>query len=88
VPDESKSEAAKTSAAKESEEPTYEVDRLIAESDDRFGVPSYVAAGAFSSSRKKNLTIEEGKKLIRDYQKQAVAVDNPIPTAETEEVES
>ena len=88
-----------TAAAKEEpadakqgeEEATYPAERLILESDDRFGVPSYVAAGAFEGA-KKNLTIDEGKKLIKDFGKQEVEVDNPVtaeqPGYEAEEVEA
>lgn len=84
MPDEKKPAA--SAAKEEASGETYPVDRLILESDDRFGVPSHVAAGAFSGSPKEELTIAEGEKLIADYSKHEVEVDNPIPTAEEVEV--
>lgn len=76
----------KTTAAKE-EAPTYHVDRLIAEADDRLGVPGHVAAGAFTSLRKQNLTIAEAKKAVDDWLKRPVEVDNDLNPTTTEDQE-
>lgn len=62
---------------KEEEAPTYHVDRLTAEAGDRFGVAPHIAAGAFSGSRKKNLTIDEAERLIKDWLKQPAETDDP-----------
>lgn len=67
-------------ASSEKQEETYHVDRLTAEAGDRLGVPPHVAAGAFSQATKKNLTIDEAKQLVKDFDKHEVEVDNPIPT--------
>jgi hypothetical protein len=72
VPDETKSSAPKEEAQ------TYEADRLIAEAEPRFGVAPHVAAGAFEATQRKTHTIDQAKKLIADFQKQEVEVDNPI----------
>jgi hypothetical protein len=63
-------------SAKKAEAPTYHVDRLIPESWDRFGVESHVAAGAFSTLSKKNLTVDEGKAAIDKWLKRPVETDN------------
>lgn len=76
----------KTAAAKE-ETPTYHVDRLTAEAEDRFDVPAHVAAGAFAGQRKQNLTLDQAQKLIDDWQKRPVEVDND-PNALREEQEA
>lgn len=68
----------KAKAEGKAETPTYAVDRLTAEAQDRFGVPSHVAAGAFSGQRKKNFTLDEAKQLIEKFAKHVVEVDNPI----------
>lgn len=77
-------ESTKTAAAKE-EAPTYHVDRLIAEADDRLGVPPHVAAGAFASIRKQNLTVDEAKKTVTDWLKRPVEVDNDLNNTEDQE---
>jgi hypothetical protein len=71
---------AKPKAAQEEEQPTYHVDRLIPEADERFGVGPHVAAGAFSLESKKNFTLDEAKELIRKYEKRTVESDNQIET--------
>ena len=84
MPDESKS----SSAASTKEEPeTYEAERLIDEAEPRFGVAPHVAAGAFESSRRKTHTLDQAKKLIADFQKAEVEVDNPIPGTPQAELE-
>lgn len=68
--------------AKKEEEPTYHVDRLIPESDDRFGVPSHVAAGAFAQKEsKKNYTLDEAAALIEKFETRKVPTDNAIETS-------
>lgn len=68
----------KAKAEGKAETPTYHVDRLTAEAQDRFGVPSHLAAGAFSGLRKQNLTLDEAKASIEKFAKHVVEVDNPI----------
>lgn len=63
-------------STKKAEAPTYHVDRLIPEAWDRFGVEPHVAAGAFSTLRKQNLTLDEGEAAIKRWLKQPVEVDN------------
>lgn len=57
------------SKADEPTAPTYSVERLVAESEAFLNVPSFVAVGAFSSERKKNFTLDEAKKLVKDFLK-------------------
>lgn len=53
---------------------TYHVDRLLAESQEFFGVPEHVLAGALDGEQKKNLTLAEAKKLIEKFHKIEVVV--------------
>jgi hypothetical protein len=65
-------------------EQTYPMDRLVAEAHDRLGVPPHVAAGAFAlkGGSKKNFTVDEAKKAVKDFEKYEVEVDNPIARRE------
>lgn len=63
------------SSPEEKEDPTYHIDRLIPEAEDFLGVPSYVAAGAFAGETKKNFTIPEAKKIVKDWLKKPVEED-------------
>jgi hypothetical protein len=86
VPDDKKSTAApkeEAPAAQTADPDAYAPERLIAEAEARFGVAPHVAAGAFAASESETLSLDEAKGLIADFQKQEVAVDNPIPS-ETE----
>lgn len=69
---------------KQGGEQTYHVDRLVAEAQDRLGVPSHVAAGALAlkGGNKQNFTVDEAKKLVKEFEKHEVEVDNPIETRE------
>ena len=82
--DKSESTAASKDEAREEPE-TYAAERLIAEAEPRFGVGPHVAAGAFETSKRKTHTLDQAKKLIADFQKTEVEVDNPLPTAPEEE---
>lgn len=70
--------------ASKTEAPTYHVDRLLAESWDRFGVEAHVVAGALAaqSSRKQNFTEDEVKSAVEKWLKKPVETDNPIGSNE------
>ena len=67
-------QAAKSADA-ESEEPTIPVERLIEEADAFLGVTPAVAAGALSTEKKKNLTIDEAKDAVEEWLSKPVEVD-------------
>ena len=65
-------------AASEAEEvPTYSTERLIEEGVDFLGHPPHVVAGAFEAKggSKKNYTVDEAKKIVKDWLKSPVEVD-------------
>lgn len=68
------------------EEPrTYHRDRLVAEAEGIFGEPSHVVVAALSSGRisqKVNLTVDEVKRAIREYNEHEVEIDHPVPDEE------
>lgn len=81
---------AAAAAAKEADPPedaeAFPLERLIQDSDDLLGAPRHVVAGAVSKVRKKELTVEEGKKAVSAYLKAKEDTDpiEPPPEAEDE----
>lgn len=73
------------SEAPRAEKPTYHRDRLIAEAEGFFGHPSHVVAGALASTRKTNLTRDEGEKSIRDFLARPAEMSYGSGAAEGEE---
>jgi hypothetical protein len=53
-------------------EKTYSLDRLVAEASAFLGVTSHVARGAFHGVKKKELTVDEASKLVKDYRARKV----------------
>jgi len=62
----------------ESEEPTIPVERLIEEADAFLDVSPAVAAGAFSTERKKELTLADAKATVKAWLKKPVEVDEGV----------
>ena len=56
----------KAKGDKEPEEPTYHIDRLLAESHEFLDQPAHVVAGALAAkdARKQNFTLSEAQKAI------------------------
>jgi hypothetical protein len=63
-----KAEAKETPA----EEPTYHIDRLIAEAEDFFGQPAHVVAGALHDGRKQNFTRTEVEQAVKTWLRREV----------------
>lgn len=59
------------------EAPEYPTERIIREASDFLGVPTHVAAGALVDANK-NITLDEAKKAVKDFEKRPVEADNPI----------
>lgn len=57
-------------------EPTYHVDRLLADSEDFFGQPSHVVAGALhGEGNKKNFTLTEVNAAIQSWLSKEVTTE-------------
>lgn len=57
----------KAQAQAEPEEPRYDRDVLIAESNPRLGVSSHTLVGALAKSTAKTFTLSRAKELLKEY---------------------
>lgn len=55
--------------ASETEEPRYDRDVLIAESNPRLGVSAHTLVGALAKSTAKTFTLSRAKELLKEYDK-------------------
>ena len=56
-------------------EGTYPTERLIAESADFLGVESYIAAGAFEGHDEEEMTLDQAKGYVEEFQDRVVTGD-------------
>lgn len=68
--DQGKQQAAASQAKQE--EPRYDADYLVSHSRALTGSIPSIVAGALATSRRKTHTVEEARRLIREFQKQPV----------------